>query len=110
MSDDASDAEFSKIIPPAVVDKEVVNPKTATYRQGEWVKVLYDNNKQAAVGVVINVNTTQHLLQVKFLIPREGEWWKLECDSDAVWYRECEVVGKCDSEPRINRRGDLYQL
>ena len=103
------DAEFSKIIPPAVVDKEVVNPKTATYRQGEWVKVLYDNNKQH-VGVVINVNTTQHLLQVKFLIPREGEWWKLECDSDAVWYRECEVVGKCDSEPRINRRGDLYQL
>ena len=80
------DAEFSKIIPPAVVDKEVVNPKTATYRQGEWVKVLYDNNKQH-VGVVINVNTTQHLLQVKFLIPREGEWWKLECDSDAVWYR-----------------------
>ena len=25
------DAEFSKIIPPAVVDKEVVNPKTAIY-------------------------------------------------------------------------------
>ena len=48
VSDDARDyAEYSfltrKIIPPTVMDKEVVNPKTAI--QGELVKVLYDNKQ-----------------------------------------------------------------
>ena len=113
MSDDASDyAEFSflsgKIALPAVVDKEVVKPATTAYRQGEWVKVMYDN--QQHVGIVVNVNTTQHLIQVKCLIPKEGDWWKLEADNDAVWYREIEMVRKCDKEPRMNRRGELYQL
>ena len=85
-----------------------MNPKTTTYRQGEWVKVLYESKQH--VGVIINFNDTQPLHQVKCLIPREGEWWKLERDSDAVWYKECEVVGRCDNDARKSCHWDLYQL
>ena len=115
-SDDSDYKEFSfltgKYIPsdaqPQPIEYHPVEPQPFTYRQGEWIRVLYD--KEPHTGLVFYVNHDKKLARVKCLIRHDGDWWKLGSERNAVWYKEHDVLGRPEQDPQMDRRGGLYKL
>ena len=70
------------------------------YHQGEWVKVLYEN--ELHIGLILDVNTSDKLIRVKCLVPSQGKHWKLESERNSVWYSESDVLGRPDNDPAMD--------
>ena len=78
------------------------------YRQGEWLKVLYETEPH--IGLILDVNTSEKFICLKCLVPSHGNHWKLESERKSVWYSESDVFGQPDNDPTMDRQGGLYKL
>ena len=110
---DASDyAEFSfrtgKVVKKPSTDVANKGPTTFNYKQGEWVNVRYDG--QCHIGIILNVNSSEKLVNVRCLKEHNNNWWKLKPEIDAVWYTDSDVLGHSEYKPVMDQRGALYKL
>ena len=85
-------------VPPAIDFQQIHD---FNYCQGEWVKVLHENEPH--IGLILDVNTSDKLSPVKCLVPSQGKHWKLESEMNPVWYSESDVLQQPDNDPTINR-------
>ena len=72
------------------------------------MKVLYEDEPH--VGLTLDINTSDKVTFVKCLVSSQGKHWKLDFDRNWVWYSECEVLGRPDNDPTMEKRGALYKL
>ena len=105
---DSSDYKECSFLTGKFASGEVLPAIDFDYRQGEWVKVLYES--ELHIGLILDVNKSDKLICVKCLVPSQGNHWKLESERNSVCYSECDVLGQPDNDPTMDRRGGLYKL
>ena len=72
---------------------------------GEWVEVMYDN--EMFTGAVTENDDDEWKIRCLTHLP--NGYYHLECDNASVWYRESDILGKCDNVPiLVNAYKELY--
>ena len=78
------------------------------YRQGEWVKVLYETEPHS--GLILDVNTSEKLICVTCLVPSHGKHWKLESEGIQFAIVSPMCLGDQIMIQQWTDKGCLYKL